>query len=56
MTTAGRGESPFPSPALYHKLPDGASVKIFHIILDILQTAGLILLAWLYYRKYKEED
>lgn len=56
MTPAGRGESPFLSPALYHKMPNGASMETIHIILDILQTVGLILLAWIYYRKYKEEN
>lgn len=56
MTPAGRGESPFLSPALYHKLPDGASMEAIHIILDVLQTAGLILLALISYQNYNEEN
>ena len=52
----GGAKAPSLSRALYHKKPNGASMETIHIILDVLQTAGLILLAWIYYRKYKDGD
>lgn len=48
-------QSPFPSPLVYHKTAIGSNMEILHDILDILQTLCLIALAWMYYKRYRED-